>query len=93
MSYPAINIQPLNCTYLHFTGIYSGFNPNKLKSNVIEDSSITLFTAVLNALTNLTTLNDSHLTILPYVPILCELLQECDVVQIKVGILCSYYSG
>ena len=55
-----------------------------LKSNQVTQSTIMLFTAVLQALTNLTTLNQSHQSILPYVNVLCELLDQCDVVQIKV---------
>lgn len=59
-----------------------------IKSNVMNESSVSLFAAVLNALTNLTTLNDSHQDILKHIHVLCELLQECDVVQIKVYRLC-----
>lgn len=58
-----------------------------IKSNVMNESSVSLFAAVLNALTNLTTLNDSHQDILKHIHVLCELLQECDVVQIKVQVL------
>ena len=57
---------------------------NILKSNQVTQSTIMLFTAVLQALTNLTTLNQSHQSILPFVNVLCELLDRCDVVQIKV---------
>jgi len=58
-----------------------------IKLNVINPTTVTLFVAVLQALTNLTTLDDSHDTLLPHIAILCELLLSCDVIQIKLQVL------
>lgn len=58
-----------------------------LKINVINDSTVTLFTAILCALTNLTTLDGSHPVILPHTALLCELLIQCEIVQIKLQVL------
>jgi len=57
-----------------------------LYKNIITDDTVILFTAVLCALTNLTTLDDSHEKILPQISMFCELLTQCEIVQIKVYI-------
>jgi len=58
-----------------------------LTTNHIDISSVEMFTAVLYALTNFTTFNESHSYVLPHMHILYQLLQECDVVQIKLQVL------
>lgn len=59
-----------------------------LCKNTIKDETVNLFTAVLCALTNLTVLDESHSTLIPKIAIFCELLTQCEIVQIKV---CHYY--
>ncbi|XP_066929154.1 armadillo repeat-containing protein 10-like [Clytia hemisphaerica] len=58
-----------------------------LCKNVIKDETIKLFTAVLCALTNLTALDESHSTLLPKMIVFCELLTQCEIVQVKLQVL------
>lgn len=53
----------------------------------LDISTVEMFAAVLSALTNFTTLNESHPYVLPYLYDLYELLKECEYVHIKLQVM------
>lgn len=58
-----------------------------LSTNEVYLSSIELFTAVLCAVTNLTTLDESHPCLMPHINVLYDILRDSDIVQIRLQVL------
>ncbi|XP_065674626.1 armadillo repeat-containing protein 10 isoform X2 [Hydra vulgaris] len=58
-----------------------------LKTTKMNNKTVTLHIAVLNSLTNLTTLEENHEFIVVHINTFCEILQKCKILQIKIQIL------
>ena len=58
----------------------------------MSNENVTLHIAVLNALTNLTTLEESHDVIIVHINTLGEVLQKCKILQIKVKKFVAIYT-
>lgn len=63
-----------------------------LENNEVDDTTINLFSAILQTLTNLTTLNSSQKRIIPYINVLSTFLSRCKAVQLKVAIVIKFSS-